>query len=207
MRVGKWRREPGGPAADHRAGCAALPRTAPRAGSPRWQAAACKTLSVCYLPCRVMARAHGRGGVRAHGMPSRALPPSRTSEGARQWDRTTEHAKPRTAPMARRRDGDIAPYRQAAREVRTATGTGGEMQSRMRGCAARGADAKPRTAPMARRRDEDIAPYRQAARGGERQRGARRRARDAKPRTAPMGTSRPTAKPHERGTRVAGARR
>ena len=31
-------------------------------------------------------------------------------------------AKPRTAPMARRRDGDIAPYRQAAREVRTATG-------------------------------------------------------------------------------------
>ena len=31
-------------------------------------------------------------------------------------------AKPRTAPMARRRDGDIAPYRQAARAVRTETG-------------------------------------------------------------------------------------
>ena len=45
-------REPGGPAAEHRAGCAALPRTVPRAGSPRWQAAACKTLSVCYLPSR-----------------------------------------------------------------------------------------------------------------------------------------------------------
>ena len=33
-------------------------------------------------------------------------------------------AKPRTAPMARRRDGDIAPYRQAARGGRTATGRG-----------------------------------------------------------------------------------
>ena len=36
-------------------------------------------------------------------------------------------AKLRTAPMVRRRDGDIAPYRQAARAVRTATGAlGGE---------------------------------------------------------------------------------
>ena len=43
-------------------------------------------------------------------------------------------AKPRTAPMARRRDGDIAPYRQAARGVRTQRGAGG-------------AQAKPRTAP------------------------------------------------------------
>ena len=31
-------------------------------------------------------------------------------------------AKPRTAPMARRRDGDIAPYRQAARVVRAGEG-------------------------------------------------------------------------------------
>ena len=49
---------------------------------------------------------------------------------------------------ARRRDGDIAPYRNG-------TAPRGTRISR---------DAKPRTAPMARRRDGDIAPYRQAAR-------------------------------------------
>ena len=66
-------------------------------------------------------------------------------------------AKPRTAPMARRRDGDIAPYRNG-------TAPTGRGQRDTRG-AARARDAKPRTAPMARRRDEDIAPYRQATRG------------------------------------------
>ena len=52
--------------------------------------------------------AHGRCA-RWCGMPRRA-PRWRGGggEGARE-------AKPRTAPMARRRDGDIAPYRQAAR--------------------------------------------------------------------------------------------
>ena len=44
-------------------------------------------------------------------------------------------AKPRTAPMARRRDGDIAPYRHAAREVRAGRGTGGAHDE--------GAPAKP----------------------------------------------------------------
>ncbi len=74
------------------------------------------------------------------GMPSRA--PRRWRGGAMRTSCPT--AKPHTAPMARRRDEDIAPYRHAARGVR--------------GDGAR--DAKPRTAPMARRRDEDIAPYR-----------------------------------------------
>ena len=91
-------------------------------------------------------------------------------------------AKPRTAPVARRRDGDIAPYRQAARGVRTATGhercalqrgTGVEHRNGAREVRTAGAhDAKPRTAPMARRRDGDIAPYRQAARRGRTGNGA-----------------------------------
>ena len=40
-------------------------------------------------------------------------------EGRGAWDRD---AKQRTAPVARRRDGEIAPYRHAAREVRRGRG-------------------------------------------------------------------------------------
>ena len=64
----------------------------------------------------------------------------RTAVASRWGGAGVRGAKPRTAPMARRRDGDIAPYRQGARGVRTATGR-------------EGWDAKPRTAPMARRRE------------------------------------------------------
>ena len=42
-------------------------------------------------------------------------------------------AKPRTAPMARRRDGDIAPYRQAARAVRATRGAGGARRGAREG--------------------------------------------------------------------------
>ena len=66
----------------HRASCAAL----------RARAAACKTLSVCYLPSRAprwrAATGNGAAARAGAGMPSRA---------------------PRH--VARRRDGDIAPYR------------------------------------------------------------------------------------------------
>ena len=74
MRVGKWRREPGGPAANHRAGCAALPRTVPRT-EPR----------------------HAKLSASA-----------------------TFHAAHRA--VARRRDGDIVPYRNGARGWSTAAG-------------------------------------------------------------------------------------
>ena len=40
------------------------------------------------------------------------------------FDVGVRDAKPRTAPVARRRDGDIAPYRNGTRGVRTATGRG-----------------------------------------------------------------------------------
>ncbi len=87
-------------------------------------------------------------------------------------------AKPRTAPVARRRDGDIAPYRNGARAVRTATGHG---EGRRSGVRARGAGCQA------------------AHRGGEPPR--------AKERGGAMGTSRPTAKPHEGSARaVRGAR-
>ena len=151
------------------------------------RAAACKTLSVCYLSCRVMAT--------AHGMPSRALPPSRTSEGARQWDRTTEHAKPRTAVARRHGQWRGGASREARRPSiaplpPSRTGEGARQRDRTTGHgrgarAGRGKgarDAKPRTAPMARRRDGDIAPYRQAARGMARYKNR-------------------TAKPHERCAR------
>ena len=76
-------------------------------------------------------------------------------------------ARARTAPMARRRDGDIAPYRQAARVV--CTGAGAPRR------AAKARDAMPRTAVASRHgrrrggasreaRRPSIAPYRQAAR-------------------------------------------
>ena len=77
-------------------------------------------------------------------------------------------AKPRTAPMARRRDGDIAPYRNGtARWERMArehaTGHEGGRKARWRGGAsvgrtatgrngARARDAKPRTAAVSHRR-------------------------------------------------------
>ena len=67
--------------------------------------------------------------------PSRRSGNARASHGVRNGGRARD-AKPRTAPMARRRDEDIAPYRNGARVVRTA----------------RGRDAKPSIAPMARRR-------------------------------------------------------
>ena len=125
--------------AKHRAGCAALPRTVPRAGSPRWQAAACKTLSVCYLPSRVMATgrtmpsraprwraATGNGAAARWG--HRALPPSRTrgshGNGARAVRTATGHER-----CARQR-GTGVEHRNGAREVRTAGAQ----------------DAKPRTA-------------------------------------------------------------
>ena len=65
------------------------------------------------MPCR----APRRGAAARWG--HRALPPSRTGEGARAV-RTECQAAHRAE--ARRRDGDIAPYRQAARAGRTATG-------------------------------------------------------------------------------------
>ena len=80
------------------------------------RAAACKTLSVCYLPSRALrwgaptgndgaaARAGSPGG-RWRGIP-RQNDTVRRGRGARDRD-----AKPRTAPVARRRDEDIAPYR------------------------------------------------------------------------------------------------
>ena len=52
------------------------------------------------------------------------MSPSRRPGNARRWCTARKHewardAKPRTAPMARRRDGDIAPYRKGARGGRT----------------------------------------------------------------------------------------
>ena len=97
--------------------------------------------------------------------------------------------KPRTAPMARRRDRDIAPYRQAARVMRTATGrtprdTGGTHGH------------------GTMRRDRDIAPYRQAARGGARRgRGEGQSRAPRRWRGGAIGTSRPTAKQHGRCAR------
>ena len=65
-------------------------------------------------------------------------------------------AKPRTALIARRRDGDIAPYRNGT----APRGTGGAHGDGARGVR----DAKPHTAVASRhgrwRRDGDIAPFR-----------------------------------------------
>ena len=128
------------------AGVIAPSRGLPRLGLP--DAAPCaamrgarrrprKTLSVCYLPSHAPRRWCG-GASREARRPSFA--PYRN--GTRAWNaarsvaRGVRDAKPRTAPMARRRDGDIAPYRQAARGVGTATG----RTRRERGNGARGAE-------------------------------------------------------------------
>ena len=68
-------------------------------------------------------------------------------------------AKPRTAPMARRRDGDIAPYRNgtAQRDTGGAHGkgprNGARAWSAARGRMAIARDTMPRTAPGAWRGD------------------------------------------------------
>ena len=56
-------------------------------------------------------------------------PPRGNGGGARQRGTVGAHgngtrARPRTAPVARRRDGDIAPYRHDAREICTGEGRG-----------------------------------------------------------------------------------
>ena len=67
----------------------------------------------------------GDGDIAPGTRPCRA--PCRGQSRGMQNSQRVLLAKPRTAPMVRRRDGDIAPYRQAARAVRTATGAvGGE---------------------------------------------------------------------------------
>ena len=113
--VGKWRREPGGPAADHRAGCAALPRTVPRT-EPRHA-----KLSGCAR-CQAAHRADGAAARWGH----RALPQRRTAAGTRgvhrqaaravrtQRDRTTGHER-RAHALWR---GNAAPSPVAARHPR-----------------------------------------------------------------------------------------
>ena len=111
------------------------------------------------------------------------------------------HAKPRTAPMARRRDGDIAPYRQAARGVRTATGH--ERCARQRGTGVEhrnGAREVRTTKPHG-----EGARCEAAHRGGEPPRAMARR-REPGGWGIPTGgcgqASRPTAKPHGEGARA-----
>ena len=67
------------------------------------RAAACKTLSVCYLPCRAPRRWCG-GASRE----SRRTGIAPYRDGTRQRGTRGEHeAKPRTAPMARRREPGV----------------------------------------------------------------------------------------------------
>ena len=81
------------------------------------------------------------------------MSPSRRTGNARgEWKRgggRVRDAKPRTAPVARRRDEDIAPYRDGARAMRAATGhgnggrtTGHGRRSARGGRGARGAAAR-----------------------------------------------------------------
>ena len=60
---------------------------------------------------------------REPGAPAGNHRAARVMRGLHQKERD---AKPRTAPMARRRDGDIAPYRDGARQRGTVTGRCGE---------------------------------------------------------------------------------
>ena len=63
---------------------------------------------------------------------------ARAMRGLHQKERD---AKPRTAPMARRRDGDIAPYRDGARQRGTVTGRCGEGARQRGGAAGRCGEA------------------------------------------------------------------
>ena len=110
-----------------------MPRTEPRHA----KLSACATCQAAHRggePPRAVARRREPGGWGAPRAVARrrAQPPCGTRGGAatgtgggkrcKTAREGARNAKPRTAPMARRRDGDIAPYRQAARAVRTATG-------------------------------------------------------------------------------------
>ena len=142
-----------------------------------------------------------------HG--ARAVRTAGALNGARAY--FARDAKPRTAVAsshARRRDEDIAPYRQASRGRVRGEGNGGDIDR-----------GHPRTPRVERRGGEGATGSGAAARercaragGGE---GTGAGARDAKPRTAvasrhgqwrggAMGTSRPTVKPHEGGGRAGG---
>ena len=80
---------------DHRAGCAALPRTVSRAGSPRWQAATCKTPSVCYLPSRAPRR--WRGGAMGTSRPTAKPHEGYARQRGTRGTARARDAKPRTA--------------------------------------------------------------------------------------------------------------
>ena len=90
------------------------------------RAAACKTLSVCYFPCRAPRwRSATRGGASREARRPSIAPYRNGARGVRAA--RGRDAKPRTAVAirhARRRDGDIAPYRNGARAVRAAMGYG-----------------------------------------------------------------------------------
>ena len=131
-------------AADHRAARVmrvrishdAKPRTAPRRGG------AMGTSRPTAKPRRTMARAgFSEGNARAifagvMAVGREAGGPAADHRAARVMRvRISRDAKPRTAPMARRRDGDIAPYRNG-----TAPRGTGVMRVRI------SHDAKPRTA-------------------------------------------------------------
>ena len=92
-------------------------------------------------------------------------------------------AKPRTAPMARRRDGDIAPYRQAARGEHTGSAP---YRHAARGESTGGARGMPSRTPRWRAATGNGAAARAGRPGGR--------------------PSRPTAMPHERCARPRGAR-
>ena len=146
--VGRRRGQLSGPAAVPRV---RRPDAAPCAAMGGARRRPRNTLSVCYLPSRATkggrgARAWGaRNGARAWGAAARrghrALPQRGTGgargEGAARRARGT---MPRTAPMARRRDGDIAPYRNGTRGMRRGgrvEGEGCKAAHRADGAAAR----------------------------------------------------------------------
>ena len=142
--------------------------------------------------------AHGRGTRRG----ARCEAAHRADGAAARWghralpqrDRTTGHAKLRTAAVSHRRqwrgegvergDGygipNRAPRQWRGGAMRTLRPTakaheGGVRQRGAGGEYGEAREAKPRTAPMARRRDGDIAPYRNGTRVWNKRVGARER--------------------------------